>query len=311
MVITSVVHQTRRPDHLTIYDDNDPAIDIRSFDVYLQLLHMLDAKGIGWDVVYGQKKGQHHNHQLANKAGYDAVWRLDDDCIAEPDVLSSLEFLLADDVGAVGGSVLTPTVQVNDYATSSRIDELDRPNKQWVQIRTIEEVEHLHCSFLYRAGIVDYDLRLSKKAHREETMFTHSLKLAGYKLLITPCITWHLKAQQGGIRSDHDIQDYHHDEQLFQDWLRFKKTGKRLFVLNGGRGDNYMFLQAVTPPKGSIVATCHPDIFTHAGMDVEIISIGEAQRITDIEPHNVYAWCARHGWKGHLVEAYREMYQIT
>lgn len=307
MAIMSVVNQTRGPDHLTIYDDNDKPADLRTIDVYLHLFKLLDAKNMGWNVVFGKKRGQHYNHQMANESGYDAVWRMDDDCVAEPNVLNELEKKMTDGVGAVGGSIIVPPPKppVND--ASSSIYGLDKPNKQWFLLDKTEEVDHLHCSFLYRAGIVNYDLRLSKKAHREETMFTYALKLKGYKILITPCITWHLRSQSGGIRSDNNVADYQHDEKIFLDWVAFQNRGKKLYVLNGGLGDNYMFLQAVTPPKGSVIATCYPDLYKN--MEVEVISIGDAQKIVDIETHNIYAWCARNNWKGHLIDAYRKMYE--
>jgi hypothetical protein len=120
-------------------------------------------------------------------SGFDAIWRLDDDCVAEPNVLQMLELEMTDGVGAVGGSILTPNISMDRKQASSSIDDLDKPNLQWFRTSTIMVMDHLHCSFLYRAGIVNYDWRLSKKAHREETMFTYSLKLKGYKLLFVPC----------------------------------------------------------------------------------------------------------------------------
>jgi len=309
MAMQSIVNQTRRPDEFVLYDDNDKPIDIRSIPACLYLLQMFDAKGIKWHVEVGSKAGQHHNHQRANLAkGFDAIWRLDDDCVAEPNVLARLAHQLEGKVGAVGGSIIVPPMPTTWLPdASSSIDRLDKPNEQWFPIRETHEVDHLHCSFLYRPGIVNYDVRLSKKAHREETMFTYALKLAGYKILVTPCITWHLRAMTGGIRSDNDIKDYEHDEWIFQKWLEFKKSGKTLYILNGGLGDNYMFLQAIKPKPKSVVATCYPDLFK--GMGIEIISIADAWNITNVESHNIYGWCGQNDWKGHLIDAYKEFYE--
>jgi hypothetical protein len=116
-----------------------------------------------------------------------------------------------------------------------------------------------------------------------------------------------MRTQQGGIRSDDNVQDYHHDEYLFRKWLEFKKSKKKLFVLDGGLGDNYMCLQAISIPKGAVVATCYPHIFKD--MDVEIISIADAQQIVNVMDYNVYAWAARNKWTGHLVDAFEQMYK--
>jgi hypothetical protein len=303
----SVASQTRRPDKLIIYDDNDKPIDLRTVPIYRQLFSVLDDKKIEWGVVFGDKKGQSHNHQRANMEGFDAVWRIDDDCFAEPDVLEKLEKQLKDGVGAVGSSILTPPVYYDYVDSSNSIYQLDKPNKQWFIIKETEEVDHLHCSFLYRAGIVSYDLRLSKKCHREETMFSYSLKLKGYKIIITPGITWHFKSETGGIRSDNNKTDYEHDEKIFRDWLFFQETGKKLYVLNCGVGDNYMFLQTIELPKNAVVATCYP--WVYEGMGVETISIADAKQVCDIDKYDIYKWCIDNKWKGTLIEAYKKLYE--
>ena len=202
LVIMSVINQTRKPDHLTIYDDNSPdkRIDIRTMQIYQHVLQLLDINKIGWDVKFGQGKGVAHNHQMANKAGFDWVWRLDDDNFAEPNVLEELSKHMIDGVGAVGGSILTVPLIADTDTKSSSIDNLYAPNKQWFKIDKVESVDHLNCSFVYRAGIVDYNLNLSPKSFREETMLTYGLKLKGYDILIIPnCVTYDFHAK-GGIR---------------------------------------------------------------------------------------------------------------
>ena len=69
------------------------------------------------------------------------------------------------------------------------------PNIQWGLIKELKQVEHLYCSFLYRAGIVDYNLGLSRVAHREETLFTYGIKQKGYRVLAVPdAVCWHYKS---------------------------------------------------------------------------------------------------------------------
>jgi len=310
MAMASIAHQTRKPNHFTLYDDNDNPKDLREIEAYKYLFRLFDVHGITWNVMFGKKKGQHYNHQEANKTGYDAVFRLDDDCVAEPDVLEKLEAQMTSDVGAVGCSILTPPLPIFKYS-SSLITELNVPNKQWSLIGITEEVDHLNCSFLYRAGIVDYDLRLSKVAHREETMFTYAMKLKGYKILITPGRIWHFKSTSGGIRSDNDVSLYQHDEQIFTSWLGFAISKQFLVVLNNGKGDHLVFKKAILSKlkeqyKNIVLAVCYPELFP----DEKTISIADAMQMTDIEQYDVYKLGVQLNWQGSLASLYEKLYKL-
>jgi hypothetical protein len=309
MAIAAIANQTRKPDHVIIYDDNDPDKfkDITKMEPYIYLLRMLEAKGITWYVEYGRKLGQHFNDERANTAGYPLVWRVDDDCVPEPDVLEKLEAQMTDDVGAVGPSILTPPLWQSDNKSSS-IDHLDAQNKQWFYIDKTEEVDHLHCSFLYRAGKAHFDLRLSNKSFRGETMFTYSLKLLGYRILITPGVIWHFKSQQGGTRTDAQLKDYEHDQLIFDKWMSFTRKKKKIYVIEGGLGDHYSFRHVIDPEPNSIIACCYPEVFKDR-TDCEIISILMAKELVDVKDYNVYAWANDTGFKGSIFEAYRKVYE--
>ena len=67
LAIQSVINQTKKPNLLVIYDDNDELEDVRKYPVYQQLFKLLDIKGIKWEWQFAGKKGQHHNHQMANE----------------------------------------------------------------------------------------------------------------------------------------------------------------------------------------------------------------------------------------------------
>ena len=164
--LQSIIFQTRPVDKLIIYDDNDPPQDMREVQIYQYLFMMMGLKKIEWEWSFAEKKGQHFNHQKANYAGYEWVWRMDDDTVAEPDTLERLLKYAAPDVGAIGGAVLTPPFQQGITATGKIENIYTEPNLQWDYIKEPKEVDHLHCSFLYRAGIVDYNLQLSRIAHR-------------------------------------------------------------------------------------------------------------------------------------------------
>lgn len=298
LAVVSVINQTLKPDKLLIIDDNDEPQNLLEKEIYRHLFQVLESKNIEWGVVYGHKKGQHFNHQLANKLGYDWVWRLDDDTIAEPDVLEKLYSQTAPDVGAVGGSILTPPIQkgVVNHATGliQKID--DEPNIQWAYIKETKEVDHLHCSFLYRAGIADYNLSLSRVAHREETLFTYDIKKTGYKVLVTPCVTWHLRSSSGGIR-DGRYELYAHDDRVFQ------YRDKTIVVLDCGMGDHIVFKKVLPEIDNPVVFTCYPDILPGRGL-------AEAKELLldRYSDYNIYSKMDKWNWTQSLEEAFREFY---
>jgi len=304
LVLNAIINQTRQPDKLVIFDDNDEPQDMRKEMIYAYFFQMLDIKGIPWEWVFAGKKGQHHIHQQANMMGYDFVWRVDDDAIPEPNVLDDLTYwaFFEDDVGAVGGSILTPPYMPDTSKVTGKIDNIDNePNIQWGVIKKAKEVEHLHCSFLYRAGVHDYNLGLSRVAHREETLFTYGLHQKGYKILTVPhATTWHMKNPNGGIRMETKQELYEHDEKIFKNTLSCRD--KTIVVLNCGRGDHIVFKHILPEIKDPIVFTCYPDIIP--GM-----SIAQAyDYFGDIDQWNIYKKMDTWKWKDSLENAFRKMY---
>jgi hypothetical protein len=309
MAMLSIINQTRKPDKFIVFDDTKEPRDPRTIEHYMYLFKLMDQKGISWEWIWGHKKGAHHSHEMANTAGFDMAWFIDDDCVAEPTCLEELLKEMKDDVGAVGGLIpQPPAALLPPNVTNNRIADLtSMPNIQWfVWDGPPRQVEHIYSQFLYRCGIVHHDLRLSSVVFRGETMFTHSLMLKGYKLMVTPkAVTWHFQTT-GGIHDGQKKENWNRDEWIFRQWLEFKRTGKKLYVLDNGLGDHYMFLQAVNPPKDAMIACCYPDVFKGY---TNIISIADAQKLVDIKDYDVYLWCVHHGWKGSLVEAFRRLYE--
>lgn len=302
LVLTAIANQTRKPDKLIIFDDNDEPQDVRKNLIYSHLFKMLDFKGIPWEVKFAEKKGQHHIHQRANSMEYDWVWRCDDDAIPEPNVLETLASYINDDVGAIGGSVITAPYYPDTTKVTGLIDNIDKePNIQWGVINRAKDVEHLHCSFLYRAGIHDYNLGLSRVAHREETLFTYGLFQKGYRILVVPnAVTWHMKNPEGGIRSEMNAELYLHDEQIFRNILALR--GRNIVVLNCGMGDHIVFNHVLPEIKDPLVFSCYPDIIPGR-------SIAEALHILgDIDAYNIYRKMDKWKWKGTLEDAFRKLY---
>lgn len=301
LVLNAIINQTRLPDKLIIFDDNDEPKDMRNEMLYQYFFQMLDIKGIKWEWLFAEKKGQHHIHQMANSMDFEWVWRVDDDAIPEPNVLESLALFIAPNVGAIGGAILTPPLLPTNTSTG-HIANIDSENNiQWNFISTVKEVEHLHCSFLYRAGVHDYNLGLSRVAHREESLFTHGLFLKGYKLFVAPnANTWHFRNPEGGIRSEIKEEMFWHDEQIFRNTLNL--SDRTIVVLNSGLGDHIVFSKILPEIKNPELFTCYPEV-------VPGRSIAEAQRLFgDIEPWNIYKKMDSWKWKDSLESAYRKLY---
>lgn len=303
LVLNAVINQTLKPDKIVIFDDNDDPQDMRQSFMYQHLFEMMNFHGIQWEFLFAEKKGQHHIHQIANTMGYEWVWRVDDDAVPELNVLQDLyRWTRLKNIGAIGGSILTAPFLPDTSKSTGKIENIDdEPNIQWNVITDTKEVDHLHCSFLYRAGVYDYNLGLSRVAHREETLFTYGLKCKGYRILTVPdAITWHMKNPQGGIRSDSKDDMFVHDEFIFRNWVA--NADKTIVVLEGGMGDHVVFSKVLPDVKNPLVFTCYPEI-------VEGQSIAEAYRLFGaLDQFNVYKKMAQWHWKSSLEDAYRKMY---
>ena len=305
LVLQAVINQTQLPDKLVIFDDNDEPQDMRKEMIYQYFFQMLDMKGVKWEWLFAEKKGQHYIHQQANRMGFDWVWRVDDDCIPEPNVLKNLYSYATtiDNVGAVGGAILTPPNLFDTSKVTGKIDDISsEPNIQWNHIEKIKEVEHLHCSFLYRAGIHDYNLGLSRVAHREETLFTYGLHQKGYKILAAPhAESLHMKNPEGGIRSEANNELYIRDDHIFRSIIEY--SDKNIVVLNCGFGDHIVFSHVLPDISNPIVYGCYPEVFPCK-------SIAEAQMLFgDIEQWNIYKKMDEWNWIGSMEDAFRKLYK--
>lgn len=307
LTIQAIALQTTVPDKLLIYDDGEHK-DIREMPTYKHLLNLLALKGIAWEVIFGYGKGQHHGHQIANKFGYTYVWRIDDDEVPEPTVLTSLLGHMTSDVGAVAGAVIIPG---EEQAGGSGLleDIFCFPNLQWKANNGVHEVDHLYSSFLYRAGIADYDLRLSPVAHREETLFSHAIKLAGYKLIVDTGIkTYHYRHPSGGIRDNGTQFNFDHDNHLFLETM--EKWGYKVIALDSGLGDHLAFLNIVPELEAKfnkiIIGVCYPEVFKDC-KKVHIVPLDPIKQ-TKSDDDNIYKWMWDHNWTRPLMEAYRQKF---
>ena len=312
LTIQSIALQTYKPDALLIFDDGEHR-DIRPDPVYSHLFKLLDNQGISWEVIFGDGKGQHFGHEYANNKGFDLVWRIDDDEVASPDVLKLLVKAMSDpDVGAVGGAVIT-LGEEQKGGTSKIADILHTPNIQWSSKNPKSEVDHLYSSFLYRAGIAHYNLRLSPVAHREETLFTLALKEKGYKLLFIPeAITYHFRQPKGGIRDNNHLFFFEHDERIFTSYL--ESIGIKIISLDNGLGDHLVFLNLIEEllQKYSllIIGCCYPEVFEEYknSNKIKLVPVGVTNPVTD---DNIYKFMAENQWKTSVLSAYKAMLRLS
>ncbi len=316
LTLMSIANQTLRPKKVIIYDDSTDQKDIRDIETIRYILQTFDEKGIGWRVLNGRKMGQHWGHQIVqDMAQTPFVLRVDDDCVLEPNCLEILCSHMKDGVGAVGGRVAPPGVQKREMPPNliSNIQS----NCQWFVWDGVKsDNEHLYGGcYLYRRGIQGFETTLSRKAFREETLHTYGLFKKGYKLIIDPkAITYHYQSQNGGIRSEKGEKDtqqqYWHDEMIFQETLR-EYEGKKLILLDSGRGDHLVFKMAILPKlkekyKELTLAVCYPDMFEGE----KCIGVTEELKFLYGDKHNISKYMHDVGHKTELKYAYAAMYGV-
>ena len=321
-VLLGIALQTFKPVEVIIIDDTPNPVNLTTLPLYEYVFRLLDEKRIEWKVIFGKQKGQHHSHQTIQEiAKGDLIFRIDDDEIPEPDVLEKLyPLMLRKTVGAVAPAVLMPGAEYLLPGLENTISNLQLPNIQWYKWTGTKTAEHLYSCFLYRKGIARYELSLSNKAHREETLFSHSIKRAGYELLVNGgARVWHWRMPQGGIRSDNNGQDYHHDEGIFNSFLSLwgvDKEDRKMIVLDCGLGDHWAFKNILPKLKTKYpkitIAACFPDVFFDHP-DIKLISIADAKMIYgDIEAafqlyKYLWQWNDQ-GQKMHLIDGFKKLY---
>lgn len=307
--LLSVATQTRVPDKIMIFEDGEK-LDLREDPIYKHILRLFDIKNIKWEVMFTPGRGQQVGHDIANKSDFEYVWRLDDDEIAEPDVLERLLSHMKEGVGAVAGAVFEPGT--TQYGGTNKLkDVLYSPNLQWGPDQGVHEVEHLYSSFLYRPRIASYELNLSPVGHREETIFSNRLFQAGYKLIVDTSIkTYHFRQEKGGIRSHTDQTMYDYDETIFSKYM--ESLGYKIISLDTGLGDHFVFLQIVPELmkkyKHLIIGVCYPLVFKD--LDVTLVPVGATNKIRKDYQDNVYAFMTLNNWKGSLLDAYKKMFGV-
>lgn len=317
--LLSIALQTYKPEKVIIVDDSDNPVDVRSISHYRYILELLLEKGIDWDYRFGLKKGQHFSHQyVQDNADTDLIFRIDDDEVAAPNCLKLLveTFKKDKNLGAVAPAVTLSNPSALPMGLRNRITSIDSaPNMQWFKGTGTYDADHLYSCFLYRKGLANFDLSLSPAAHREESIFTYSIKRAGYNLMVNmDAQVYHFREEKGGIRANPNPAFWEADEKHFQNLLNQWGVNKdrKMIVLNGGIGDHYAF-KNILPElrkkyKNITIACAAPQVFWDE-KDLKLISIAEANLIFgNIDNYNIYKFMGDKNWNKSLTEAFRAFY---
>lgn len=325
--LVSIAFQTLKPKEVIIVDDAKGEIDFRTITSLNYAFHLLDFYNIKWQVIYGKGLGQHFSHQtIQDLATTEFIYKSDDDTILEPNVLELLsQQMIEKKVGAVAPSILwSDKIMDKPSDLQNKISNITAsPNVQWFLSFEVQTAEHLYSCFLYRKGIAKFNLNLSRKAHREETIFTYDIFQKNYKLLIEPnAKVWHFQCKTGGIREDNNEEDFVHDEKIFNQYLENLKKDRKHFsfhvYLNNGIGDHFAFkhiLNDIIVRYGHVtIGCCYNDVFFDIDKtEISLISLADMDKIFKIygrqtDDHNIYKYMWDKNANYNLVQAYKEIY---
>jgi len=322
LCISSLITQTHKLHKILIIDDSDNKIDLRRIPIYQHLFFMLDFKGIHWEVLFPPKTGIIECHELALDASpTEFIWRVDDDCIVEPNVLEELVSAMDDKTGAVAGLIINPSLRKTNPNASNDLYNIENgANEQWFipSDMSVKSVDHLYSSFLYRKSAAShgYCKELSPVGHREETIFSHEMKLNGWDLKINPkALTHHLMNPEGGIRSYHNGELWGHDEEIFKNKLNYWKLIRSnpdslTIVLDNGIGDHFAFKSilkdVIDKHNHIIISCCYPNAF-YDFQNLNLVSICSVPNNLR-EKLNVYKFMQKKSHPINIVDAFRELY---
>lgn len=322
MCIASVLTQTHKPDRLVIYDDGEQK-DLRQFAPFDGLLRMATDLKIEWEVFATPRQGQVTNHQHAlDNAKTDWILRVDDDCVMEPNVIEELLKCVTPTVGAIAPLIHHPgnVRELPESVDGSLRDVSEGCNIQWYAWNgSVRETEHLYSSFLYRVEAArsagGYPTGLSRVGHREETLFTHAIVKAGWRVRVTPYAKmWHLREATGGIRSVGKQEMWEHDEQVFQRQLTewgIKLAPRKVIVLDCGLGDHFAFKSVLPQIRAKhpdlTLAVCHEEVFVDTGIPMISIADAKLRLGDDLSEYSPYKWMWDRDWKYPLAKAFLEM----
>lgn len=342
MAIRSVLSSSYIPDQLVIIDDNDE--DIEHSWIYSSLTDEAKLKKIMFYFIKGKKKGQIISHEFARvNIKTDLIFRMDDDNILGYDTLEKLVEVMVrcDDVGCCSCTIIDPKYPFPPHELIRTDIESVKwgSNIQWhIGLKDkMYEVQHLYSCMMYKreAGLASpYPvkgkfkdrngkyIRISRVGHREETIFSHGIYHAGWRLVVrTDTVMLHYASNSRynpRNKKYFDNDNYVFDEISYMRGVKFKEIVP-IPAMNG-IGDQYELLRILPEildkykDKLVIIGTSFKDIFNDY-IDKNLIIVSPNAFISQFGERtvnllNVYNIMTRLDWKGHISDAYRILYGL-
>lgn len=326
--VDSLLSQTVRLDQIIIYDDCDPTYDWQHDERWQCSYARAERSCIPITMIDGYAKGQVRNHEIARSTiASDYIWRIDDDEVAEPDVLQKMLNTFEPDVAAVAPLVLDPRNNMPHHPlVSSQIEDIiTHDNIQWFAYSgPAREVDHLYSSFTYKRSYANHSyLKLSPVGHREETVFTYGFKQAGYRNMVCDAVIWHNRDTRTGIHANpafHQVYQQH-DEQIFHQYMQNAGVQfTKIFPIFCGHGiGDAEVLARVIPDiiekygrDHKIIISCRPnspqwEIMSQFDVTMIDSAIGNVKGFGQL---SIYSWMDEHNWNSSVEDAYRQLYKL-
>lgn len=359
MLLWSLCEQTYTDWIVTIMDDSDNRKDIRELPYILPILKRLDKESHQWRVQFGSRRGPHYGHQLVlDIATAPYIFRVDDDCILDrlclEELVKSWKELSIDKLAAIGPLVVEPSIPIEysylpiGYLSykkfQGKVDQcgLCLGDNQWRFHPDDEnqEVEHIYSSFLYDSEVArnigGYNLDYNVVGHREETDFTYSMFLKGYKLFVNPkAIVWHLRNNTGGIRTYNSPNLWAECQEIYMKKFGFR-TGKnrdKVVKIFGGLGDHLCATPLIRQLKKTslaiigydsenpiygrsenrsklVISSVYNPIFAGNENVDELVYPNELDGYENIDDRHLYKWAFENSFSGKLSEAWCKMFEV-
>ena len=330
-LLNSLLLQSYKNFDLIIVDDSSPdkRPDLRQIPIFAHIFNMFNRFGIGWEILFGEGKGQVNNHiKVLEKSKNLWVLRVDDDHVLEPDCIDQLAshlFIDDNEIRAIAPRVvhsdkIFPMDCVSPYIT----DVLSKYALQFTEFNDTREVEHYYSTFMGRKDLLldCYPRNLSKIGHREDSIVSYNLFKKGHKLLVDgSAIVYHFRMPTGGIRSYQNPLYWENDEKVFKEILRkdrIKLNTYKLVCCNGGIGDQ-MILRGLLPKirekhkNEKIFFACVYPAFMEGEQDIELASIAGAQILfgpEHVDKLDPYRLGYELNGEISLINAYKKIYGI-
>lgn len=260
LCLMSIFNQSYPPERVVLVDDSK----VKKFYEYQTLKNILilfKEKGIDFDYFHGESKGAVPALQIGLDDIEDGwVLKTDDDNILSYDVLELFVKNIKENIGCMSGVIVDkylhqfyiknpdkiPIEEDGYYNKIENIYSEFNIQMQQYQDTTIKKVQHIYSNYFFRRDLADdYPLELFPSSHREETIFTYSIFLKGYDLIINPLVRiYHLYYDHSSGNRQWSKENSKNNELFFieklKEWnivpnkLEIKYDNQKMFITKKG-----------------------------------------------------------------------------